>query len=585
MIVPDPLRKSGIYGCFRLDGGPVEAGDAAALGLDTGTVARSAVAQGVDHHQPAAVQCRAVGAALTILVGQIEEAPALAARLGLAPAIPVADLALAALQRFGGETHAEMIGEWSLLHWDGARRLTLMQSAARRDRLLFAISGARVAVAPDIFPLARIPWIGAAMDEAGLLYALGRADLRGMAGDRTMLARVRQLEPGGSVTIEPGGARRTAAAVLVPQPRWTGSFDDAVAAAEELLRRIMRARLAHIARPAAMLSGGLDSSTLAWLAAEERGAGQDLLLMTSVAPPGSSRPDEAQFADLVAGRLGLTAMHLSPPHDANIYRPPLAVLTGASGPPLPSRHCLTETFQQTARAAGATAIIDGTFGEMTVTRKLPHRPTFRRLLRQMAGEARRRLVAARNRDDNRFHVRLAPHRLADLPDCIAARIAADAPAARDEGELWGYLPGAAKSLHQPNEFYGGAIRAEYPYRDLRLLRLFAGFPAAFATHDKVDRAPVRRMIQGHLPEAIRLRPSGLPASPDHLDRIRRQAPLARTRIADFRRAGVDDWLDLDWLDAALLRVGAQGAAGYVDANEVQMTAIVAEFLLWWRTQS
>jgi len=157
--------------------------------------------------------------------------------------------------------------------------------------------------------------------------------------------------------------------------------------------------------------------------------------------------------------------------------------------------------------------------------------------------------------------------------------------ARRAGDIWGYLPGADKAMQPASEFYPGAIRMELPYRDLRLLRLFAGFPADFLEHKGLDRAPARHMLVGHVPDHIRLRTVGMPASPDHYARIQRQAPMARARIALFRKSAIDEWLDLEWLDGALAHVGEKGTTNATEANQVQLTAIAAEFLLWWRERS
>lgn len=600
------MQGSGIYGLFRLDGGPVDRRDAQALGLALASggeaasdVPEAAVARGVDERAGTAVH-RADGAdgtgtgqaMLTILVGDIEEPAVLAARMTVSPTMPPAMLARTALRRFGRELPVEMIGEWSLLHWDGAdRRLTLVMSAARRDRLFYAVEGPRVAVAPELFGMTRVGWIGteldeAGLDEAGLLFSLARGDLRHQAGDRTMLANVRQIEPGTTLTITANGVRRDAATIFTPQPRWTGSFDDARVIAEETMRTIMRTRVARTAVPGVLLSGGLDSSTIAWMAARERAAGQPVVLLTSVAPPGSGLADEAVFADAVATRLGLKTQHVSPPDDANIYRPPDAILGGASRPPMPARHCLTETFQATGKALGATTLFDGTFGETTITGKFPL-ATMAQRMRSTAGRWRRHISSAPEEPaQGPFHVRLSAERLAALPEAVRAVPPAPGyPDARRPGELWGYLPGSDKAMQHPNEFYPGALRMEFPYRDVRLLRLFAGFPARFLVHDGLDRAPVRHMLAGHLPDSVRLRRSGGAASPDHMLRLQRQAEAARARIATFRKAEVQEWLDLDWLDQALARVAERGPANFTEAYEVQLTAITAEFLTWWRARS
>lgn len=582
-------RSSGLYGLFRLDGGPVDAGDAQALGWDAAQVAAggvSGIARAWDAHMPEAMQSAEADGALTVLAGHIEEPDALAARLGVAGTLPPALLARVALHRFGGDLAAAMVGEWALLNWDKtARTLTLATSAARRDRLLFAIRGNRVAVAPDLFALARIGWIGRRLDEAGLMFALGREAVRTGMGERTMLVGVRQLEPATVLTVSAEGETRAQAVILTPQPRWTGSFDDAVAATEAMLRRIMAARIARTPVPAALLSGGLDSSTLAWAAAEERRAGQRLVLLTSVAPPGSGLADEAIHADAVAAALRLASEHVYPDFDCEIYRPSDAILTGASRPPMPVRHCLTDTFQARARALGATMLIDGTYGEMTVTGHFTLSTPVQRL-RAALVRLRRGAPAPDTRGP--FHVRFAPARLAALPEAV--RACAHAPpspslaSGRRPSDAWGYLPGIEKAMRHPNEFYPGALRMEFPYRDIRLLHLFAGFPAAFLFHGGLNRAPARHLLAGRLPDSVRLRRSGAPASPDHMARLRRQAPAARERIAAFRHAELDDWIDLDWLDAALARVGANGPRDFAESYEVQLTAITAEFLLWWRTR-
>lgn len=582
------MLKSGIYGLFRLDGAPVDSREAGELGLSLSDVSDAALARGVDTQAANAVQRAEDADGLTMLVGYLEEPEALAARLNLSAEVPPAVLARHALLTFGSAMPAMAVGEWSLLHWERMGRLTLMVSAARRDRVLYAICGARVAVAPDLFRLSRLPWVGSGLDEEGLLFALGRVGVREGMADRTMISGVRELEAGSSVTITAGQSRTAQAAAFTPQPRWTGTFEDAVAEAERLMRQIMRDRLARTAKPAALLSGGLDSSTLAWLAAEEREGGQELLLLTSVAPAGSGLADEAEFADAVAARLGLASTHVAPPEAANIYRPPDYILGGASRPPLSNRQCLTETFQATARARGATLLFDGIFGEMTVSGTFAL-TTVRRRLRGVAAHLRQ-LARVQSRPPppiHPFHVRLSPYRLAHLPEQVRAQLCVKEakPPTRRSNDLWGYLPGAAKAMMHPNEFYAGALRMERPYRDLRLLRLFASFPAAFLVQDGLNRAPVRRMLDGRLPDSIRLRRSGLPASPDHTARLQRQASAARSRIPTFRKAEVHEWLDLDWLDAALGRVGERGPADVTEASEVQLTAITAEFLTWWRERT
>ena len=581
-------RSSGIYGLFNLDGAPVDARDASYLGLPATAGPQSWQAAGHDAYFPSAVSHYESVLGFTLLVGEVEETETLAATLGLQRAAPNAALAEAALARYGTELPAALIGEWSLLHRAPNGRLTLILSAGKRDRLHYAVRGKRVAVASNVFALAKIPWVGNTIDEAGMLFPMGRAGIRSGRGDSTMLKAVYQLEAGASVVIQPDGSvKKYLAQVFVEQPRWHGSYADAVVESEALLRHIMRTTLARNAKVAPMLSGGLDSSLLTWLCAAECGPDTDLTALTSVAPTDSGIADESPFADLVAKTLGMKSRHVFPAYDVNIYRPPDYILAGGSGPILPNRHCLTDSFQIAARDMGATLIIDGTFGEMSATARLPS-PNPMRKMRSIIGPILRSTPFFRlpKEETTPFHVRLASHLLANLPEQIQAAAAAplvDYDRLNASGQL-GYMPGIQKALAHPNEFYPGAVRMTHPYRDIRLLRLFAGFPIQMLIKNGADRGIGRMMMKGHLPDAIRLRRVGMPASPDHLPRLQRQAVAARLRIPHFRKAQIDEWLDLDWLDDALHSVVARGPVNVDQANEVQLTAIMAEFLLWWRMQ-
>ena len=137
-------------------------------------------------------------------------------------------------------------------------------------------------------------------------------------------------------------------------------------------------------------------------------------------------------------------------------------------------------------------------------------------------------------------------------------------------------------LRLATETRPGRIRIECPFRDPRLLRLFAGFPLSYIEYGGLDRSPARHILVGKLPDSIRLRPKGLGFSPDYFQRLQKDAQTARGRIAAYKAADIDDWLDLDWLDSNLRRFGVQGANGVDDAFQVQITAMAAEYLLWWR---
>jgi asparagine synthase (glutamine-hydrolysing) len=73
----------------------------------------------------------------------------------------------------------------------------------------------------------------------------------------------------------------------------------------------------------------------------------------------------------------------------------------------------------------------------------------------------------------------------------------------------------------------------------------------------------------------------MPFCPDFYPRLTREAPEARARIPILRRAGIGEWLDLDWLDRRLAEAGADGRPPIGEAFQIQLTANVAEFLFAW----
>ena len=577
-------RKSGLYALVDLAGAPLNREAAVTLGLTIPLDPGAALAEAVDPHCPDAVQRAAEPQRLTILAGLIDRSAELAVRLGLAPDTPPIPLVRAALGRFGSELPAAMLGEWALFDWQRDTGVTVALSPAHRDPVLYALNGARLAIAPDIYRLGRIDWIKSETDPAGLLFAVARSDLREHGESLTMNPRVRQLRPGTVLTVSPSGTVRIAAADCLPTAEpFRGTFSEALEQTEAILRDSLRSRLGRAAKPALLLSGGLDSSLLAWLCAEEHPAGQ-MLALTSVAPPGSGLPDERKFAEIVAQTLGLELVEVAPAAELETFRPAPAILSSHNAPPMGNRHCITAGFQSAADAAGASLLVNGTYGDLTATLRLGGHPALAGL-RRMAGTVRRRLRPLSEAPPP-FHVRLAPHLAENLPEQIrAAMVAPAVPQSNSYDQaLWGYHPGARKALGHANEFHAGALRMEFPFRDLRLLRFFASLPRAMLREPQFDRRPARALLAGHLPDSIRLRTSGMPAVPDHLVRMQAQAPAARIRRAAWLDAGADEWLDLNWLDASLARIAERGIASHAEANEVQLTAMAAEYWVWLRGQ-
>lgn len=571
------MDRTGLYGLFDLDGAPPDPQAVAALGFapEGGNAPRVAA---VDLADPGAATCNdADGAAVTLLLGRLDDPRAIAERLGMAVGTPHAALAGAAYARFGGEIRTLLHGEWTLAHWNG-RTLTLIASRTRRDPLFYATHGSRIAIGPDLRQLSRIAWVRDAFDPSGLLMALGRASLRAPEDGRTPIAGIAALLPGACLTIDHSGVRATPLAPLDIDADWRGDLATAMAEAEALMRNIVRQRMVG-GNYACMLSGGLDSSTLAWLVARGLHPDEHLRFLTSAATPGVHQIDEMAEA-------GIVAKHLDIPHDPVVaaslpgpYHPDPLLFRDANGPSLDVRHYLYHRFAVQTRAQGATLLFDGQFGELTFTNSLPLRaplPWWRK--------ARHVLPARAPGPAEAFHVHLASHRLSAPPEPLRDALQRrpqpmHLPAA---SERWGISSGFAKAARAPASLDLGRVRVAMPFRDPRLVALFGGFPAGMLYPEDGTRAAARQLLAGKLPEAIRLRGKGPGFAPDYGDRLFSEAEAARARIGLFRRAGADEWLDLHALDRGLARATRGATASQGEATRTQLTALAGEFIAWWR---
>lgn len=581
--------KNGIHALADLSGAPPCPQDMAVLFGDRraggpGSVfrvhAEDTRPDAIDHHQS--------DGRFEVFLGHLDEASRLEQVLGLPDKSRPAVIAAAGHDKWGVDAATRMLGEWTLVRWDErARTLTLIMSECARDTCYFAVSGERVAVSAELIRLTHLPWVDGTFDRDALLGAMGRASLRQALGDRSIVKGVRQLQPGTSVTFGRHGITR-AGATPHPAPALADiGFDEAMQEVETVLRTIMRSRLADAEEPAFLLSGGLDSSLLAWLGAEERAPGQTLHFLSSAAPADSGFTDEIAWARLVADHLGVPLTSVSPGPGADIYAPSARMLAELEGPAPSPRHYLYQAFEDTAASRGSTLLVDGVYGELSVSSHgffLARKPSWpRRLVRSMRAGLTATFQRSEAQVAQNFHVQLSRAALAHMTEATTGGIQASRRLSPDEP--FGFEPGWEKSALQPTSTGHRQLRLAYPLRDRRLLRLVGTFPAEFAHHAGAPRAMVRALLKGRLPSAITYRQCKMPFSPTHPGLMKDQAPAARARIAAQREAGADEWLDLDWLDQALAHMASGATVSADKAYRIQATALAAEFFRWWSEQA
>ncbi len=587
--------KTGLYALASLDGAPLSGNDSALLGLsdphDSRVIRMPGLAVRAAYSEPErhAISNTVENDTLLVFLGHLDEPLELATKVGCNSAQTPASLALRAMRKWGAGANAHMAGEWSLLTWNAAsRELIIGVSDTLRDVMRFSTDGHRVAVAPDVRRLSALAWVGREFDPVGLPLWVARASLRKrFLADRTILRNARAVQPGTCHTFSSGRHGKSDAQTASLPPRWEGSFEEAVTALETTARRIMRETLARLGTVAVPLSGGLDSSTLAWLAAEERRPGQSLFCMTSVAPEGSNLADERKFAEAVARTLHLPIEFVTPHESPSVYQPLGRTFAQADGPSQSPRHYLYDTLYDTAAAGGADAMLDGAWGELTLTRPVSLQSPLselRKVIREAKGTAREWLRGA-TWPDAGFHAKLSHDALQRLPlDIRAQHLSLEKDELLHPDEELGFGPGFDKVGILATSAPLAGLRHLTPYRDQRLALLAAGMPAHFACHDRLSRALARAMLKNRLPDEIRLRTHPRPFSPDYSLRLQRQAHYVKARMAVYRRSDARDWINLPWLEGQTEKLSRGGALPITGQFNIQMTAMMAEFFVWWETQ-
>jgi asparagine synthase (glutamine-hydrolysing) len=584
--------KSGVYALLRLDRAPLPRPDCALMGLAEEAGANAAQAaslliKGVDGGPDGgAVSTVETGGVSVVLVGHLSDPSGLEKTYCLPPASPPALIADHVWRRHGAEIALHLVGEWTLLRWCPAERLmTVTVSDAYRDSIYYACDGRTAAVAPSVMQLARLPWVGGGIDERGFPLHLATAPLRRYLIDESSVAGVRRIPPGGTETF--GSIRRSTSCGAPELPeRWRGRFEDALEAFDGLLDAILAGQLEDHRSIAVMVSGGLDSSIVAWYAHRARKAEQPLAFYASVAPPASGLADQWAYGKLVAERLNVPLVPVCPPASASAYIPSRRTFAHSELPIASPRHYLYDAFYDRVASDGADLLLDGAYGEYTITYPIALHdpvPTMRQLVRRL----RLRVWHWRNRPlgvADLFHARLSRAALERLPGEWRNLAGAAYPHAevRSRGQQWGFMAAMSKNRMTPTSTPVPTLRHCYPLRDRRLVRLMAAMPAGFIEQGGLNRSIARHLLLRRLPDEIALRRTGGAFSPDFEVRLLGQADHALDALPAWRASEAADWLDLGWLERQCLKIRQGGSPGLHTLFRVQATASTAQYLLWKR---
>ena len=184
--------------------------------------------------------------------------------------IPDSQLIISAWQKWQSDCPAHLIGDYAFALWD-ARRKTLF---CARDHVgtrpfYYSLSADKFVFASDIKAVLAVPGISDRFDEEYVKASL--ADKFFYHSERTYLAEIRSLPPGHALTVraDSGKLQKYWFPENVPDVRFTND-DDYAEAAFEIYSRTVADRLRTTENVGVHLTGGLDSSSIAVLAARDR---------------------------------------------------------------------------------------------------------------------------------------------------------------------------------------------------------------------------------------------------------------------------------------------------------------------------
>lgn len=557
------------------------------------------------HEEAFDQQLAAVAGGLTCLFdGFLSHRDDLAAVLGVArdDVARLSDSKLFALAWGCGEEDVALRadGEYLAVVWDAkCRTLKVLCSCVAAPPLYFHCSRdlAVVATAPRaIFAVANIArriddlhfagWLAGSRDDSSASYWRG----------------VRSLAPGESLTVTTGGeqVRRHYSLADHVEPVRLARTEDYLKAAEHHLHRAVNSAMQAAKTPAVMLSGGLDSQTLAVMAMDILAASPGaapLLSLTSCPEPGWD------------GRSGMVCGDESDRVRAlaEMYPALHARLVDAAGIDLDHRaddimelsevpwshgnaHWIQECYRL-AVADGRRTILTGDYGNATVSfagwQRLPsllRTGRWAALGRELASYPRRRccgfsMSAAWHAVNPWLPSRLANRvrwirsqgrtmenwtafsplkqeyaRAAGVADRVAEAVrlgSGRSPRSCLEGRIQ-MVAGPIRLAGSPRSFmralevlYGTVTRA--PFGDRRVVEWFSGVPDEQFMHAGRSRLLVRRMMKDRLPPEVLAAAPAEQGADWHL-RVSRALPRIKRTLEGWRKdPAVAERLDLDRL--------------------------------------
>jgi asparagine synthase (glutamine-hydrolysing) len=528
---------------------------------------------------------------LCLLDGFLDNSRELSAELGLSAETAAEELLAAGWLRWGAELLSRLRGDFALVIWDGERGEGLLarDQLGVRSLFLHESSGALLFASEIRHLLAALPR-APAPDAVGVAHWV---TISGRPGAGTLYEGVRRLNPGTALMLDRNGAREH----RYWGPRYAEPLELPRVQLLERLREGIELAVARRLSPAGvtgvLMSGGLDSSAVAAVAAEQ--APDGAVAAYSAEFPDHPAVDERELIEQLRTELGLRGVSAEVRSGGLVasavgwieeWRVPLTSWGEFWAGPL----------LRAAGQEGARTVLGGDGGDelfgcrsylmsdrlragrpdqaLALARKLPG-----------AGERppRRALVLALIRVGLAGAVPFALHEPIErrsargqLPQWLSANAARDVVDS-DEPLAWKRLEGPrwwahdawvlTRGVEELGVFESHRRRAalagvhnRHPLFDLDLLELGLRQPPAQTFDPHLDRPLLRASMAGLLPDAVRLRPAKALFDSLLIDSLAGADAEAVQALLCAPSAELGAYVDMAEMRRELLDRGPEGAA-------------------------
>jgi asparagine synthase (glutamine-hydrolysing) len=536
-----------------------------------------------------------------------------------------AALVLAAYRRWAEDCPSRLLGDFAFALWDAQRAILVCARDHFGVKPFNYYTGTdRFAFASETKALLALGVSSRGVDEARMADFLASivAD-----SSSTFYAGILRLPPGHQLAVTPSGTRLRC--YWRPQASSSRPDGDLTAQFLELFQAAVRSRLRGTGAVGAMLSGGLDSSSIACVArrilrAEHDARSLPTFSMVSDAP---SARIERQSIDAVVAQGGF-----APNYVASDELAPFAefdrILTEQEGVFLAPGLALGRPIYRLAAERGVRVLLDGHGGDEVVShglgrlRELASSSRWLDLWREVQGEAdtntasalrlfllhvthfgpsahilrplaRARMRALHHLRHSRRQEETRPSWSGFINPDLAARTDVAARHHEQRAALAGcasererHLAAISSSLQAhalevlDKEAAGAGVEARYPFWDKRLAEFCLALPSEAKLHGGWSRLILRRAMEGILPRSVQWRRDKQDFTPVLVrGMLEHHRPLLDGILSD-QRGEVAGYVDLAAAYAAYRRIAERPeAASGIDVQAVWRTVALA---LWLR---